>query len=267
MRPTSSRIARPTVAVAVVLVAAAFLATACGDREAEVQRFAIERSDPVTFRSADGVKLSGRLFGPDDAPAGVVLAHMLPSDQTSWFAFAERLGDAGYRALTFNFRGYCPGSDAGCSKGEKNPTAAWQDVQGAVAYLRDQGVQRVGLVGASMGGTASLVVAGQPGSQIDAVAALSAPASIDGLAVTPEVLQQLIAAKLFLAGNGDASAAQTAQDFFNTSLQPKRVEILPSNDHGTDLLTGNQSENARTLLSSWLQQYLPVSVDLQGAGG
>ena len=36
--------------------------TACGDRAADVQRFALDRSQAVTFPSSDGVKLSGRLF-------------------------------------------------------------------------------------------------------------------------------------------------------------------------------------------------------------
>ena len=237
----------------------------CSGRADEVERFALERSKPVTFESADGVQLAGRRFGPDDATAGVVLAHMQPADQSSWYAFAERMGDAGYMALTFNFRGYCPGGDAGCSKGEQNPGAAWQDVQGAADYLRDQGVQRVGLVGASMGGTASLVVAGQPEADITAVATLSAPAAIGDLVVTPEILQQMTAAKLFIAGNGDVTAATDAQMFYTDTLQPKRVDILPSNDHGTDLLTGNQSENTRTLLSGWLQQFLPVSAPSAGA--
>ncbi len=92
----------------------------CTGRADEVERFALERSTAVTCTSADGVRLSGRVFGSDDATAGVVLAHMQPADQTSWYAFAERLGDAGYRALTFDFRGYCPGGDAGCSEGTQN---------------------------------------------------------------------------------------------------------------------------------------------------
>ena len=167
----------------------AVLLASCAGREAEVERFALERSQAVSFEASDGVRLEGRLFGPDDATAGVVLAHMLPADQTSWYAFAERMGAAGYRALTFDFRGYCPGGDAGCSEGKQDPSAIWQDVQGAVDYLRRQGVQRVGLVGASMGGTASLVVAGQPEADIMAVATLSAPAAIEGLVVTPEILQ------------------------------------------------------------------------------
>ena len=238
--------------MSVALVLGLMLLSSCTGRAEEVERFALERSTPVTFESTDGVQLAGRVFGSDDATAGVVLAHMQPADQSSWYAFAERLGDAGYRALTFDFRGYCPGGDAGCSEGTTNVGAIWQDVQGAVAYLRDQGVQRVGLVGASMGGTASLVVAGLPGSDITAVATLSAPAAIEGLVITPETLQQMTAAKLFLAGNGDVAPAADAQRFFTDTLQPKRVEIFPSNDHGTDLLTGNQSENVRTLLSTWL---------------
>ena len=42
-------------------------------------------STAVTFRTADGVRLEGRLFGPTNALQGVVLTHMLPADQTSWF--------------------------------------------------------------------------------------------------------------------------------------------------------------------------------------
>ena len=34
---------------------------------------------------------------------------MFPSDQSAWYFFADRLGERGYRVLTFDFRGYCPG--------------------------------------------------------------------------------------------------------------------------------------------------------------
>jgi pimeloyl-ACP methyl ester carboxylesterase len=255
---------RPTLGFGSVLVVAVTVASACTGRAAEVEQYALGRSTPVTFMSTDGVELAGRAFGPDAATTGIVLAHMLPADQRSWYAFAERLGALGYRALTFDFRGYCPGGDGGCSKGEQDVAAIWQDVQGAVGYLRNHGVQRVALVGASMGGTASLIIASRPEERIDAVATLSAPVSIEGLTVTPEDLQAITAAKLFVAGNGDTTAAGAAQDFYNQTLQPKRVEIYPSDDHGTDLLSGNQSENVRTLLLSWLQQYAPVQGDANG---
>lgn len=231
--------------------------SSCNQAE-EIRTQALADSREVTFPSADGVELAGRVFGPDDATAGVVLAHMLPADQSSWFDLADRVGDLGYRVLTFDFRGYCPGGDAGCSQGTKQVSAIWQDVQGAVDYLEGQGVRRIGLVGASMGGTASLVVGSRPDEAIRAVVTLSAPASIQGLVAGPDILAATTAAKLFIAGNGDGVASQSAQDFYDQSSPPKRVEILTTADHGTDLLEGNQGEIARNLIIGWLGQFVPL---------
>jgi len=212
----------------------------------------------VTFTATGGVELAGRLFEAEGATAGVVLAHMQPADQTSWFDYAETLADDGYRTLTFNFRGYCPGGDAGCSSGQTDPSLAWRDVQAAVRFLRSTGIARVAVIGASMGGTAALVAAAQSSSRIGAVATLSAPISISGLVATPETLVAAASAKLFVAGNGDATAATDAQSLYDLSVPPKRVEILPSEDHGTDLLEGNQGPNVRQVLQIWLAQFLPV---------
>jgi pimeloyl-ACP methyl ester carboxylesterase len=238
--------------------ALAVVLTACHQAEA-IRRQALAHSAAVSFESIDGVRLAGRLFGPEGATAGVVLAHMLPADQSSWFDFADQLGELGYRTLTFDFRGYCPGGDAGCSEGDKDISAIWQDVAGAVGFLRTEGVRRIGLVGASMGGTASLVYASQSDADIDAVVTLSAPDGIGGLIAGPDVLQTVNAAKLFLAGNVDANAAATAEAFYDETLQPKRVEILTTADHGTDILEGNQAEIARTLILGWLGQHVPVT--------
>jgi pimeloyl-ACP methyl ester carboxylesterase len=215
-------------------------------------------STAITFPSSDGVRLAGRLFGPEDARAGVVLAHMYPSDQSAWFDFADRLADRGYRVLTFDFRGYCPGGTAGCSEGEKQIPAIWQDVEGAIARIRSEGVTRVGLVGASMGGTASLIAASKEGSDVGAIVTLSAPIEFEGLAVSPDELAQVSAAKLFIAGHSDVTAAQAVETLYEQTIQPKRPEILTTDDHGTDILTGNQAGIASTEILSWLDRYLPA---------
>jgi dienelactone hydrolase len=240
---------------AVVLLAVSLaILVSCGDSPTGSTRGSRE----ITFTSSDGITLSGRLFGPADGSAGVVLAHMYPSDQSAWFDFASRLGERGYRVLTFDFRGYCPGGEAGCSEGEKTISAIWEDVEGAVTALRDEGVSRVGLVGASMGGTASLVAASQEGQDIDALVTLSAPTSFEGLVATPEVLARVTAAKLFLAGHEDTTAAQAVDTLYAETLQPKRPVILTTGDHGTDILTGNQAGIASTEIIRWLERYLPV---------
>ena len=215
-------------------------------------------SRPVSFTTDDGVDLEGRLFEAEGASAGVVLAHMRPADQSSWFEYADALADDGYRTLTFDFRGYCPGGDAGCSGGETEIASLWRDVLAAAKYLRSTGVPRVAVIGASMGGTAGLVAAARPRAGLVAVATLSAPITIEGLTASPEVLVAVTAAKLFVAGNADGGAANDAQAMYNGSVPPKRIEIVPSEDHGTDLLSGNQGPNVRRLLSVWLAQFLPL---------
>lgn len=91
---------------------------------------------------------------------------------------------------------------------------------------------------------------------MEAVITLSAPESISGLAAGPDVMAGVSAAKLFIAATGDPTAARAAEAFYNSSIQPKRYEIVTSNDHGTDLLEGNQGARVRELIYGWLAQYL-----------
>lgn len=234
--------------------------TSIGCHQGEkIRQQALRDSRAVTFRVQDGIQLAGRLFGPDTASAGIVLSHMVPSDQSAWFDFADRLGVAGYRVLTFDLRGTCPGGDAGCSKGAKAPQGAWLDVLAAAKYLRAQGVSRIGFVGAGVGGTASLVAAAQQPTGVEAVITLSAGLDTDGLAAGPDVMQTVAAAKLFLAGDDDTLGAESAQSFYDSSLPPKDVELLTTADHGTDLLIGNQGEKARDLILGWLTRYVPAT--------
>jgi pimeloyl-ACP methyl ester carboxylesterase len=231
------------------VVVVSLLAAACAGEGPEVD---LSGSEAVTFESEDGVRLAGRLFG--EGETAVVLSHMRPADQSSWFRFAERLADGGYLVLTYNFRGYCPGGDAGCSEGERDLSAIWRDVVGAVDFVRSRGAASVSLVGASMGGTASLVASARDDVTIDAVVTLSAPASFEGLVADAALLSQTTAARLFIAGVGDAPAAKDAQAMYDQSPQPKRVVILGSDDHGTDLLTGGKAEEVRRLIETFLSQ-------------
>jgi pimeloyl-ACP methyl ester carboxylesterase len=237
-----------------VAIVVATALVACGSQPAPPSG-----SEAITFPAGDGTTLAGRLFGPEESNAGVVLAHMFPADQRSWFGFADRLASRGYRVLTFDFRGYCPGGEGGCSEGEKRIADIWRDVVGAIEALRAEGVRSVALVGASMGGTASLVAASQEGVEVDAVVALSAPTSFQGLEVTAEAISKVGAAKLFLAGHEDAAAAASAEALYDQSVQPKRLTILTTGDHGTDILDGNQGSAATNEIVGWLDRYLPAA--------
>jgi pimeloyl-ACP methyl ester carboxylesterase len=243
---------------AILAVGLALSAIACHPAE-RIRQQALDDSAPVSFSTRDGTQLAGRLFGPDSASAGVVLVPMAASDQSAWFDFADRLGHEGYRVLTFDPRGVCPGGDAGCSKGTASPADTVKDVQGAVAYLRSGGVTRIGVLGAGLGGTATLVAASQAGSGIDVVITLSALGSEGGVGASASTLQTVTAAKLFLAGSEDPLAAQAAQAFYDASLPPKEVQLLTTADHGTNLLTGGKEEIAANDIIRYLTVHLPVT--------
>ena len=109
-----------------------------------------------------------------------------------------------------------------------------------------------------MGGTASLVAAGQEGVDVEAVVTLSAPLSIEGLSADAALLQRLSVGKVFIAGVGDATAADAAEELYAISPPPKRVEIVPADDHGTDLLAGAQAEVVKRLIEVTLSQFAPA---------
>jgi alpha-beta hydrolase superfamily lysophospholipase len=260
MRPRRSR---GTLLVA-ALASAVFVASSCAGPGNGRSPEELAGSRPVTFTASDGVGLAGRLFPAESrgSSAGVVLSHMLAADQRSWFSFAERLSSEGYTALTFDFRGFCPGGDGGCSRGDKDISSIWRDVAAAAGFLRTQGVRRVALVGASMGGTASLIAAAgpqPPAGDVAAVVTLSASVAIDGLSLTPEQLLTIQSAKLFIASLGDGEAATSAQQLYDLASSPKREEIIPVDGHGTDLLRSNQGEEVQRLILSTLDQYVGSS--------
>lgn len=112
---------------------------------------------PVTFYS-EGFKLSGDLYVPDGLPpgerrAGIVLAHGYTGVKDLYLPDNARvLNDAGYVALTFDYKGW------GTSEGQRNRLAPYSrvaDVQAAMTFLGLQDCvdpDRLGLFGTSYGG-------------------------------------------------------------------------------------------------------------------
>lgn len=203
-------------------------------------------SEAVSFQAEDGVVLKGHLFGT--GAKAVVLSHMRPADQRSWFDFAQMLAGQKLTALTFDFRGY------GETGGAKDYSHIDRDVRAAVRFLKERGHQKVYLVGASMGGTASLVVAAK--EEVAAVATLSAPDSFEGLDARGAV-GEITVPKLFLAARGDTAATAALTTLYERAADPKDRELYDSDDHGTNLLTGGQGEAVAARLVAFLRQGVP----------
>lgn len=210
-------------------------------------------SRAVTFATEDGVTLAGHLFGSGDV--GVILAHMYPTDQTSWYPTAKKLAERGYLVLTFDFRGY------GESGGSKDIRYLDRDVRAALFALADAGASQMVLVGASMGGTASLVAADASqvlsALRVTGVATLSAPVEFRGLSAQKAV-PRLQMPLLLIAAEND-TGADGAIKLRELSGDTADIQMVPGDDHGTDLLEGAQADRVWDVLLSFIEKNLPAS--------
>ena len=176
----------------------------------------------VTFTTEDGIDISGNIFGTGSK--WVILSHMYPTDQTSWFGFAQELADKGYIVLTYDFRGY------GKSGGNQDIPNIYKDLEAALNFVKQYDAEQIFLIGASMGGTASLIVASK--EEVDGVISFSGAMEFMGLSAEGTV-QDIGSPKLFIASQGDGGAADAANKFYEDSSTSKYMTILNGSSHGT----------------------------------
>ena len=183
----------------------------------------------VTFQTADGVTLEGVLYGKGSI--GIVLAPGYPGEQAGWAAFAQAAAAQGYRALTFDLRSYGP------SRGDHSLADTPADLAAALAFLREQGVVSIVLMGAGEGGIAAIRVASQE-SGVAGLVVISSPRAIEGLEATDADLQALRLPSLWIGARTDME--QAVEDMAKTA-GGSDVEVWiyeGSSLHGTYLFEG-----------------------------
>ena len=195
------------------------------------------KNGEVTFKAEDGIELNGNIFGQGNK--WVVLSHMYPTDQTSWFDFAKELAGRGYVALTFDFRGY------GKSKGNKDDIPNIdKDIKAAIAYVKQYDYEKLFLIGASMGGTATIVAAAE--EDVSGVVTLAAPDKMGNDMDALAVVSKLKMPKIFISAKGDEYHAESANRLYENAVEPKAIEIIEGKAHGTFIFE-EEPENAQTL--------------------
>ena len=201
----------------------------------------------VSFTADDGTTLSGIWRGASDHV--VVLSHQYDIDQSGWDPLVGLLDQAGYATLTYNFRGYPP------SGGDPVISELQRDLDAAVAYAREQGATHIALVGASMGGIATVPAAVT--LQPDAYVTISAPVGFAGLDATDEALQASTAPKLFINSEGDAAAADT-RHMAEVAAEPKAVSFYPSSLHGMRIFSTKSGPKLLDEIVSFIEANMPL---------
>jgi len=112
-------------------------------------------SEEIRFKAADRLTLQGCWIPAADSERAVIILHGHGGSLDWDLHRVPLLHAAGFNVFLFDFRAH------GRSEG-KLATFGYlerRDVQGAVAYLKSRGMERIGLLGFSYGGIASMLAA------------------------------------------------------------------------------------------------------------
>ena len=196
----------------------------------------------VSFATADKGVIWADLYGMGDR--GVVLAHGAKFDKESWGKQAEFLAKNGFRVLAIDFRGY--GQSRGGDKSAPGAGENYEDILGAVRYLRENGARTVSVIGASMGGgaAANAVIHARTG-EIDRLILL-APVPV----AEPERLR---GPKLFVVASGDGLAPKVKEQF-EKAPEPKELLILEGSAHAQFLFETDQRERLMKKILEFLSE-------------
>jgi len=109
----------------------------------------------VEFSGLDGLRLRGDRWDVPNRKGTIVLQHGGGQTRHSWHAAGERFAAEGWSTISLDARGH--GESEWAPDGRYSPTELVGDILAVIGELEDPPV----LVGASMGGSASLVAVGE----------------------------------------------------------------------------------------------------------
>src|SRR5258705_9492452 len=207
----------------------------------------------VTFPATDGVALRGKVFG--HGATTVILSNMGDNDPVPWEAFAPLLADRGYTVLSYSFR-YPMNTNSFTAA---YATATVPDLQGAIAYARGHGAQRIVLIGASLGGITVGKVAAAAHAACVVIVSAEQDLSDYGLTVTPAELAAMTQPKLFVASRDDTNTPyELTRAFYERAPQPKQLHTFAGGVHGVRLFATAHAAELRDLLLDFVTTCAPV---------
>ncbi|MCI0556648.1 MAG: alpha/beta fold hydrolase [Anaerolineae bacterium] len=205
----------------------------------------IIRTHSVTFDTADGATVSGELYGSGKT---AVIFSVMGNCKPGWREFAQLTAAQGFMALTYQWRG-CEANSVDQVLIQKFV----EDARAAIAFVRDQGAEKIILVGASLGGCASAKLAVE--SQASGLVVLASPPSIPqwGFEIEPADLDTDIP-KLFITAENDDTVPSTAtRELYDLAAEPKEWHTYPGTAHGTDLFEGESGAELQQRILSFIQ--------------
>jgi uncharacterized protein len=249
------------------------------------------RKEPVSLTTADGLRLLG-WYVPSRNGAAVAVMHGTGSNRLGVADHARLLARRGYGVLIFDFQGH------GVSDGRSTslPARFQQDADAALEYLRqrrDVRVERIGVIGVSLGGEVAIQAAArdnrwravvlegvQGGSPADMQASEPDPASFVTLTImygigrmlggsgspasNPELIERIAPRPLLLLSAGQGTEARANEEYRRRGGSTAELWNLPDAPHAAALRTDPAGYERRVIgfldrALRWAQQVSDLS--------
>lgn len=203
--------------------------------------FAQESAETVVIPSSDGLEIQADYYASESGKA-VLLLHMLNGRRRDWASLIPYLTEQGYAVLAVDLRGH------GDTGGRQDWALAEEDVQVAVAWLREQGSDQVAIIGASIG--SNLALRGMANDE-NVVTAIALSPGLDYRGVTTDDAIETIDRRpvLFVAERLDSYSSTSVIELFNNAKGKVQVHLGTGSAHGTAMLGDEMLEELITL---WL---------------
>lgn len=221
---------------------------------------------PVSYTTSDGWMIKGDLYLPGKfkkKPAPVViLLPMYAHNRNTYAPFIPALTREGYIALAIDLRGH------GESTEFKGKTVSYKsfrnqdfmnmvrDVAGAVDFIKtvpEANPERIGIVGASIGANLAINYA-LSDRRVRTAVLLSPGLNYKGITTEKEISRYGKRSVLIVTSQGDDYSFESAQKLIKLAQEPKKLEVLEGDSHGTDIF--NTEADLVNLILNWVLNHL-----------
>ncbi len=202
-------------------------------------------SHTVIFDTEDGANINGELYG---AGKTAVIFSVMGNCKPGWREFAQLTAAQGYLALTYQWRGCRAGS-----VDEELIQKFLEDTRAAIAFMREQGAEKIILVGASLGGCASAKLAVE--SRASGIIVLASPPSIAewDFEIQAADLDTDIPKLFITAENDNTVPAEATRALYDLAAEPKDWQTYPGSAHGTDLFDRESGAELQQRILAFIQ--------------
>jgi alpha-beta hydrolase superfamily lysophospholipase len=221
------------------------------------------------FYAADSTRIKGKLYIPpsnEKLPPLVILLHMFSHSSKDWEGLVPLLTDKGYAVLNLDLRGHGKSTKRGektityLNPDEVNLRLLPLDVNSALdalkSYMGRVDLERVGIIGASIGANAGLIAAaGNP--KIKTMVLISPGLNYHDLMTENAAGRLKEVSVLLISNREDSYSLSSCQRLYSAmQLSKKEVKLVQAREHGNELLLKMPELNKE--IANWINENLPA---------